>query len=60
MPLSILKFLNEVRQALQELQVGGTRELPRIEDMYVTMTRDIEVTVVPRFLPERSSPQQGH
>jgi len=59
-PLSILKFLNEVRQAPQELQVGGTRELPRIEDMYVTMTRDIEVTVVPRFLPERSSPQQGH
>ena len=28
--------------------------------MYVTVTRDIEVRVVPRFLPERSSPEQGH
>src|SRR5512145_1743052 len=28
--------------------------------MYVSVTRDIEVTVTPRFLPERSSPQQGH
>jgi len=28
--------------------------------MYVTVTRNIEVTVTPRFLPERSSPQQGH
>src|SRR5262245_64650920 len=28
--------------------------------MYMTVTRNIEVTVTPRFLPERSSPQQGH
>jgi len=28
--------------------------------MYVTVTRDIEVSVTPRFLAERSSPQQGH
>jgi len=28
--------------------------------MYVTVTRDIEVSVTPRFLSERSSPQQGH
>lgn len=28
--------------------------------MYVSVTRNIEVTVTPRFLPERSSPQQGH
>jgi ApaG protein len=28
--------------------------------MYASVTRDIEVTVTPRFLPERSSPQQGH
>lgn len=28
--------------------------------MYSSVTRDIEVTVTPRFLPERSSPQQGH
>ena len=28
--------------------------------MYVTVTRDIEVMVTPRFLPERSSPQQGY
>jgi ApaG protein len=28
--------------------------------MYVSVTHDIEVTVTPRFLPERSSPQQGH
>jgi len=27
--------------------------------MYVAVTRNIEVTVTPRFLPERSSPQQG-
>jgi ApaG protein len=28
--------------------------------MYVTVTRNIEVSVTPRFLAERSSPQQGH
>src|SRR5215813_11207071 len=28
--------------------------------MYVASTRNIEVSVTPRFLPERSSPQQGH
>jgi len=28
--------------------------------MYVSVTRGIEVTVTPRFLPEKSSPQQGH
>jgi ApaG protein len=28
--------------------------------MYVSTTRDIEVSVTPRFLPERSSPAQGH
>jgi ApaG protein len=28
--------------------------------MYVAMTRNIEVAVTPRFLPERSSPEQGH
>src|SRR5215468_1149034 len=28
--------------------------------MYMTVTRDIEVSVTPRFLAERSSPQQGH
>jgi ApaG protein len=27
--------------------------------MYVTTTHGIEVTVTPRFLPERSSPEQG-
>ena len=37
-------------------------ELPadRGARMYVTITCDIEVTVTPRFLPERSSPQQGY
>src|SRR3954468_7930942 len=28
--------------------------------MYVTVTRNIEVSVTPRFLSERSSPTQGH
>ena len=28
--------------------------------MYVTVTRNIEVSVTPRFLSERSSPAQGH
>lgn len=28
--------------------------------MYVAVTRGIEVAVTPRFLPEKSSPQQGH
>ena len=28
--------------------------------MYATTTRNIEVTVTPRFLPEKSSPDQGH
>ena len=28
--------------------------------MYATTTRSIEVTVTPRFLPEKSSPEQGH
>ena len=28
--------------------------------MYATVTRDIEVTVTPRFLAEKSSPDQGH
>jgi ApaG protein len=28
--------------------------------MYVAVTRNIEVSVTPRFMPERSSPQQGH
>jgi ApaG protein len=28
--------------------------------MYISVTRNIEVAVTPRFLPERSSPQQGH
>jgi ApaG protein len=28
--------------------------------MYATVTRNIEVTVTPRFLPEKSSPEQGH
>jgi ApaG protein len=29
-------------------------------DMYRTVTRDIEVTVAPRFLPERSSPENSY
>ena len=28
--------------------------------MYATTTRSIEVTVTPRFLPEKSCPDQGH
>ena len=28
--------------------------------MYTTITRDIEIKVTPRFLPERSSQQKGH
>ena len=28
--------------------------------MYVATTRNIEVAVTPRFLPEQSSPEQGH
>jgi ApaG protein len=28
--------------------------------MYRTVTRNIEVTVTPRFLPERSSPENGY
>lgn len=28
--------------------------------MYRANTRDIEVTVTPKFLPERSSPENGH
>ncbi len=28
--------------------------------MYRTVTRNIEVTVTPRYLPERSSPENGH
>jgi ApaG protein len=28
--------------------------------MYSTVTRDIEVKVMPRFLPERSSPENGY
>jgi ApaG protein len=28
--------------------------------MYRAITRDIEVTVTPRFLPERSAPEKGH
>lgn len=28
--------------------------------MYRTVTRNIEVTVSPRFLPERSAPEKGH
>jgi ApaG protein len=28
--------------------------------MYTAVTRSIEVTVTPRFLPERSSPGEGH
>jgi len=28
--------------------------------MYRAVTRDIEVTVSPRFLPERSAPEKGH
>jgi ApaG protein len=28
--------------------------------MYRASTRDIEVTVTPKFLPERSSPENGH
>ncbi len=28
--------------------------------MYRAVTRSIEVTVTPRFLPERSSPENGH
>jgi ApaG protein len=28
--------------------------------MYTAVTRSIEVTVTPRFLPEKSSPGQGH
>ncbi|MBZ0141449.1 MAG: Co2+/Mg2+ efflux protein ApaG [Pseudorhodoplanes sp.] len=28
--------------------------------MYRATTRDIEVTVTPRFLPERSAPERGH
>jgi ApaG protein len=28
--------------------------------MYQAVTRNIEVSVTPRFLPDRSSPEQGH
>jgi ApaG protein len=28
--------------------------------MYRSVTRDIEVTVSPKFLPERSAPEKGH
>jgi ApaG protein len=28
--------------------------------MYMAVTRNIEVSVTPRFLPDRSSPEQGH
>ena len=28
--------------------------------MYRAVTRNIEVTVVPRFMPDRSSPESGH
>jgi ApaG protein len=28
--------------------------------MYLAVTRNIEVSVTPRFLPDRSSPEQGH
>jgi ApaG protein len=28
--------------------------------MYATVTRNIEVTVTPKFLPDKSSPEQGH
>jgi ApaG protein len=30
------------------------------DEMYTATTRDIEIKVTPRFLPERSSQQKGH
>src|SRR5215470_8895912 len=35
------------------------RLFARIEDMYRAVTRRIEVTVEPNFLPERSSPERS-
>jgi ApaG protein len=31
-----------------------------VKTLYRTVTRHIEVTVIPRFLPERSSPENGY
>jgi ApaG protein len=40
----------------------GARQAPpgSATRMYRAVTRSIEVTVTPRFMPERSSPENGH
>ena len=37
-----------------------THDPPRHPDMYSCVTRDIEITVLPEFLPERSDATEGH
>jgi ApaG protein len=43
-----------------ESGVAAAQDSIRVSTMYRTSTRDIEVQVTPRFLAERSSPEQGY
>jgi ApaG protein len=52
-----------IANATRICSLQDRREFERTTDrhpMYTAITRDIEIKVLPRFLPERSSQQKGH
>ena len=45
---------------MSRIRAAGRQCSSIVQTMYRASTRDIEVTVTPKFLPERSSPANGH